>query len=184
MKKLLLTTVCLATLSLAACEKKGTEPAVEQTTSASETTSTEATTVVANHSNNNIADIQADLLAVETLSNAKAQEATAFQKEVAAVVEKKDSTQLKAVLEKTETYVKQFNDELDALTLKSTEVDALRKKMQDANNLGIELTKESIETKPDSAKITELQNNAMELQKTIMADVTALEAKVKAAHAP
>ena len=107
-----------------------------------------------------------------------------FQKEVAAVVEKKDSIQLKAVLEKTETYVKQFNDELDALTLKSTEVDALRKKMQDANNLGIELTKESIETKPDSAKITELQNKAMELQKTIMADVTALEAKDKAAHAP
>ncbi|WP_228267844.1 hypothetical protein [Acinetobacter sp. TUM15064] len=63
-------------------------------------------------------------------------------------------------------------------------MDALRKKMQDANNLGIELTKESIETKPDSAKITELQNKAMELQKTIMADVTALEAKVKAAHAP
>jgi hypothetical protein len=47
------------------------------------------------------------------------------------------------MVEKTETYVKQFNDELDALTLKSAEVDALREKMQDANDLGVELTKES-----------------------------------------
>ncbi len=41
------------------------------------------------------------------------------------------------MVEKTETYVKQFNDELDALTLKSAEVDALREKMQDANDLGV-----------------------------------------------
>ncbi|MDH1698723.1 hypothetical protein N5I05_09265 [Acinetobacter johnsonii] len=184
MKKLLLTTVCVATLTLAACEKKGTEPAVEQMTSASEATSTEATTIVANHSNNNIADIQADLLAVQTLSNAKAQEAAAFQKEVSATLEKKDPAQIKAMVEKTETYVKQFNDELDALTLKSAEVDALREKMQDANDLGVELTKESTKTTPDSAKITELQNKATELQKSIIADVTALEAKVKAAPAP
>ena len=55
--------------------------------------------------------------------------------------------------------------------------------MQDANDLGVELTKESTKTKPDSAKITELQNKAAELQKSIIADVTALEAKVKAAPA-
>ncbi len=51
----------------------------------------EATTIVANHSNNNIADIQADLLAVQTLSNAKAQEAAAFQKEVSATLREKGS---------------------------------------------------------------------------------------------
>ncbi|USI86056.1 hypothetical protein LZ086_12265 [Acinetobacter johnsonii] len=80
--------------------KKGTEPAVEQTTSASEATSTEATTIVANHSNNNIADIQADLLAVQTLSNAKAQEAAAFQKEVSATLEKRIPLKLKQWLKK------------------------------------------------------------------------------------
>ncbi len=55
--------------------------------------------------------------------------------------------------------------------------------MQDANDLGVELTKESTDATPDSAKITELQNKATELQKSIIADVTALEAKVKAAPA-
>ncbi len=55
--------------------------------------------------------------------------------------------------------------------------------MQDANDLGVELTKESTKTTPESAKITELQNKATELQKSIIVDVTALEAKVKAAPA-
>ena len=58
-------------------------------------TSTEATTIVANHSNNNIADIQADLLAVQTLSNAKAQEAAAFQKKWSATLEKRIPLKLK-----------------------------------------------------------------------------------------
>ena len=183
MKKLLLTTVCMATLTLAACEKKATETAVEQAATSSEAASTSATTIVADHSQNNVTDIQADLMAVQTLSNAKAQEAAEFQKEVTTALQQKDASQIKAMVDKTETYVDQFNDELDALTLKSEEVDALREKIKDANDLGVELTKESTEAKPDTAKITELQTKATELQKAIVADVAALEAKVKAAPA-
>lgn len=183
MKKLLLTTVCMATLTLAACEKKGTEPAVDQTTAASEVSSKQANAMAVQQSSNNVADIQADLLAVQTLSSSKAQEAVEFQKEVSATLEKKDPKQIQVMVKKTEDYVKAFNQELDALTLKSTEVNAIRKKMQEANNLGIELTKESTRSTPDTNKIGKLQTQAAELQQSIIQDVNTLEAKTKAAPA-
>lgn len=80
------------------------------------------------------------------------------------------------------TYIANFNRDLDALALKSTELDKVREKIKESNNLGIELSEESIAEKPDMKKIDELRNGAMQLQKELVADMQALENKVKTAQ--
>ena len=55
---------------------------------------------------------------------------------------------------------------LKAVT-KSQEVHELRNKFIHSNELGLELTKLSTEAKPDEAKIKELQQQVMDVQKRL-----------------
>ena len=80
-----------------------------------------------------------------------------------------------------EKYVDSFNDDLEALKLKSTEANGLRDKMKDSNELGLELAEAGVETKPDMNKVNELQKKAVDLQQSILTDMQALQAKIKAA---
>ena len=92
MKKLILASLCAVALGLTACEKKPND--------AETTTSTTAATTVTALTNGVDADIRADLDKIQTLSNAKAQEALKFQNDVMQAAQKGDKAALDAVVEK------------------------------------------------------------------------------------
>ncbi len=173
MKKLILASLCAVALGLTACEKKPND--AETTTS----TTTAATTVTA-LSNGVDADIRADLDKIQTLSNAKAQEALKFQNDVMQAAQKGDKAALDAVVDSMDKYVDSFNDELEALDLKSAEADSIRDKMKESNDLGLDLAEAGVETPPNMEKITELQKKATELQQSLLQEMQTLQTKVTA----
>ncbi len=172
MKKLLIASLCMTAFTLTACDKKTNDSTTVQPEAQAPATMTAL-------SNNVVADIKSDLEQIETLSNTKAQEALSFQTEVTQAAQNSDKKALEAVVDKMEKYVDSFNHDLEALKLKSNEADALRDKMKDSNDLGLELAEAGVETKPDMNKVTELQKKAVELQQSILTDMQALQAKVK-----
>lgn len=175
MKKLLIASLCITTFALTACDKKN---ANEITSNTSESTNTAAMTSL---SNNVLPDIKADLVQLETLSNTKAQEALSFQTEVSQAAQSGDPKALEAVVTKMDKYMDEFNDELDALKLKSTEAANLREKMKDSNELGLELAEEGIKKTPNMEKINELQKKGVDLQQSILKDMQDLQSKVNTA---
>ena len=182
MKKRLLASLCFATLALTACDKKTNEaPASSSTTSSAVSTpaSTQPATVAL--SSNNAADIKNDLNQIETLSTSRTQEASALQNKANEAAQKGDKTSLNTIVAEMKTYIGRFNQDLDALNLKSSEVDALRKKIKESNNVGVEFSEASIANTPDKKKITELQNRVAALQKELVSETQALQNKAKTA---
>ncbi|OTG85122.1 hypothetical protein [Acinetobacter sp. ANC 4648] len=167
MKKLLLASLCIASVALTACDKKPNE-----STSGSTTTSEKT---IASLSTNNATDIKSDLAQIQTLSTSKAKELIDFQTEMMQAVQKKDKNALTAVFDKMKVYIEAFNKDLDNLTLKSTEAEALREKMKESNKLSLELTEASTANPPDMNKLTELQKKASEIQKSLLADMQKLQ---------
>lgn len=173
MKKILIASLCLSALGLTACDKKTNETA----TTAQTTTPTVATTTAA-LSQGVTEDIRTDLDQIHTLSNAKAQEALKFQNDVMQAAQKEDKAALDAVVDSMEKYVDDFNDELEALKLKSSEADSIRDKMKASNELGLDLAEAGIETPVDMNKITELQKKATELQQSLLQEMQTLQTQV------
>lgn len=174
MKKLLIAALCLTTFTLTACDKK---PADVETTK----TETTIATPVSALSSNVPADIKTDLEQLQTLSNAKAQEALSFQADLTQAAQTGEKKTLDAVVDKMDTYVDHFNDELDALKLKSSEATTLREKMKESNDIGLDLAEEGIKAQPDMNKINELQKKAIDHQQSILKDIQDLQSKIKAA---
>lgn len=87
-------------------------------------------------------------------------------------------TAVKDVIGNLKTFMESFNTELAALKIQSTEVDAVRKKMIEANQHNLELSENATSANPDADKITELTNKSTELQKELIADMTSLKAKI------
>ncbi|MFH7765972.1 hypothetical protein [Acinetobacter sp. BSP-28] len=180
MKTPLLASLCVATLALTACDKKPNEaPASSAATSASPTSTQPATAAL---STNNIKDIKNDLIEIQTLSQNRSKEALDLQNKANQAAQKNDKAALNTIIAEMKTYIANFNQDLDALALKSTELDKVREKIKESNNLGIELSEESIAEKPDMKKIAELRDQATQLQKELVADMQALENKVKTAQ--
>lgn len=180
MKTPLLASLCVATLALTACDKKPNEaPASSAATTSSPATTQPATVAL---STNNLKDIKNDLVEIQTLSNNRSKEALDLQDKANQAAQKGDKASLRTTVAEMKTYIANFNRDLDALALKSTELDKVREKIKESNNLGIELSEESIAEKPDMKKIDELRNRAMQLQKELVADMQALENKVKTAQ--
>ena len=173
MKKLILASLFAVALGLTACEK---EPNDAETT----TSTTTAPTTVTALTNGVDADIRADLDKIQTLSNAKAQEALKFQNDVMQAAQKGDKAALDAVVDSMDKYVDSFNDELEALDLKSSEADSIRDKMKESNDLGLDLAEAGVETPPNMEKITELQKKATELQRSLLQEMQTLQTKVTA----
>lgn len=173
MKKLIIASLCATALGLTACDKKQNE---------AETTSTTANApaVIAALSHGVDADIRADLDKIQTLSNAKAQEALKFQNDVMQAAQQGDKAALDAVVKSMDQYVDRFNDELEALQLKSSEADSIRDKMKESNDLGLDLAEAGVETPPNMEKITELQKKATELQQALLQEMQTLQNKVTA----
>lgn len=174
MKKLFITTLCLTAFTLTACDKK---PADSTTTKAEANVSAPATSL----SNNVATDIKSDLEQLQTLSNTKAQEALSFQSDLTQAAQTGEKKALEAVVDKMDTYVDGFNDDLDTLKLKSSEAVNLRDKMKESNKIGLDLAEAGIDTTPDMNKITELQKQAIDLQQSILKDMQDLQTKAKTA---
>lgn len=179
MKKLLLATLCASVFALTACDKKpaDTTSGTDNKPAATVTESKPAVSL----STNNIADIKSDLTAIQTISTEKSKEALNFQTEVMQASQKNDKEALKGIVDKMKTYVESFNKDLDNLALKSSEVVSVRDKMKEANKLGVEMSEAGISGAPDPQKIMELQKKGTELQKSLMTEMQALQAKVNAA---
>ena len=174
MKNLFITTLCLTAFTLTACDKK---PA-DSTTAKAETN---VSAPAASLSNNIAADIKSDLEQLQTLSNTKAQEALSFQSDLTQAAQTGEKKALEAVVDKMDTYVDGFNDDLDTLKLKSSEAVNLRDKMKESNKIGLDLAEAGIDTMPDMNKITELQKQAIDLQQSILKDMQDLQTKAKTA---
>ncbi|NHB59350.1 hypothetical protein [Acinetobacter shaoyimingii] len=172
MKKLLIASLCMTALTLTACDKKNSDAT---TSNHSNTTSAPASISL---SKDNVADIKNDLTQLQTLSNAKSQEALKFQDEANKAAEQGKAPELTAVVNKMESFVVSFNKDLDALPIKSKEADSIRSKMKQSNDLGLELAKASIKTPPDMDKINALQKKAVDLQQELMTEMQTLEVKV------
>ena len=185
MKKLLLTTLCVSAVALTACDKKPAD------TSSTGSDTKPATTITANTENkpvtpstslsqNNIADIKSDLTAIQTVSTNKSKEALSFQTEISQAAKTGDKNALKGIVEKMKTYVESFNNDLDALTIKSAEVASVRDKMKESNKLGVEMSELGLSGSADSQKVMEIQKKGIALQQSLMTEVQALQAKVNA----
>ena len=181
MKKRLLASLCFAAMALTACDKKPNEAPASSSTSPAVTPPASTQPATAALSSNNAADIKNDLKQIETLSNSRAKEASALQNKANEAAQKSDKASLNAIVADMKTYIARFNQDLDALKLKSSELDAVRDKIKESNNIGIELSEASIANTPDSKKITELQNRATQLQKELVTEMQALQTKAKTA---
>lgn len=176
MKKLLLASLCMASVALTACDKKPNEAATTSTDN--QPVATQATVSL---SKDVAADIKSDLTQIQTLSTNKAKEALEFQNEVTQAAQKNDKAALEGIVEKMKSYTENFNKELDALTLKSSEVDAVRSKMKEANNLGVELSEAGLKNPPDMNEINALQKKATEMQQALLTEMQTLQNKANAA---
>ena len=181
MKKRLLASLCFAAMALTACDKKPNEAPASSSTSPAATPPASTQPATAALSSNNAADIKNDLKQIETLSNSRAKEASALQNKANEAAQKSDKASLNAIVADMKSYIARFNQDLDALKLKSSELDAVRDKIKESNNIGIELSEASIANTPDSKKITELQNRATKLQKELVTEMQALQTKAKTA---
>ena len=122
MKKSLLASLCVAALALTACDKKTNEAP------ASSATTTQP--VTASLSSNNSADIKSDLDQIQMLSNKNSQEALGLQNKANQAAQKGDKAALTSTVAQMKTYINKFNQELDALKLKSSEVNVVRDKIK------------------------------------------------------
>ena len=167
MKKLLIATLCMSALALTACDKK--------TADTKATTDNAVTTVT--YSNNVTTDMRSDLEQIQSLSNAKAQEALKFQTEIAESAQKGNKDALKDVISNMSSYVESFNKDLDSLPLKSTEGNNIRTKIKDVNSMSVELANASMQSSPDIEKLTALQKKAVELQQSLLKDMQDIQTK-------
>ena len=102
-----------------------------------------------------------------------------MQEKANQAAQKGDKASLNSIVAEMKGYIARFNQDLDALSLKSTELDAVRGKIKESNNIGIELSEASIANTPDTKKITELQNRATALQKELVTEMQALQTKAQ-----
>jgi len=174
MKKLLISTLCVASLALVACDKK---PHDNNASGAG----TATTAPAVQYSTNNNADIKSDLTQVQTLSNTRAQEAVNFQTEIMKSAQTGDQNAVKDTVSKMKSFVEGFNKDLDNLTLKSSEVDNFRNKMKETNTISIEMAEAGLSSPPDMNKITELQKKAADNQKEMLTIMQTLQTKANEA---
>ena len=111
------------------------------------------------------------------MSVKKASEAIDFQSKVTEALSKNDKAALEQVFKDMQAYVEDFNQGLDALDIKSTEAEAIRKLIKEGNILGVDLAQEGMSSKPNIDKINELTKKATETQKELLSQMMAMKQK-------
>lgn len=133
-------------------------------------------------STDNKADIQADIDAVQAFGLAQEKNAESLQAKMESAMKSKNQQELNNVLEDFKIFVAKSNDELNALTLKSTEVNRLREKMIENSLLGLEVSQILFTTpadKVDPAKVQPLQEKAMKAQQELMLISQEIQEKIQ-----
>lgn len=166
MKKLALTLLCSSMLALTACDKKA-----ENAQSKDQAVQTDPSSL----STNNKSDIKADFEAIAQLSTSKSQEALETQKKVESAIEN-DPAAAQNTMADSKKYFTEFNDDLNKLQLKSSEVHEIRTQMINLNKLTFDMMDQSLSANPDANKI-------MEFQKQLESQTAALSAKMQQVEA-
>lgn len=171
MKNLIIATLCASSLLLTACSKSSEKQNTEQSQQVT-------------YSQNNIEHIKTDLTTVETLSNKKAEEGLEFQNEAVKASQSGKDEDIQHVVNKMKTFVEGFNQELNALVIKSSEVNELRVKMIESNNLGLQLAQEGSSKAPNEQKIEQLQTQVTSTQQQMLDIMQKLQAQTGKNTAP
>lgn len=174
MKKLLISTLCVTSLALVACDKKPHD------NNASGAGTTAAAPAV-QYSTNNNADIKSDLTQVQNLLTTRGQEAVDFQTEIMKSAQTGKQDAIKDTIGKMKTFIEGFNKDLDNLTLKSSEVDNYRNKIKENNTISMGIAEAGLSNPPDMNKITELQKKAADNQKEMLSVMQTLQTKANEA---
>ena len=132
MNKKLLPILIVTTFSLTACNE-----------SKQHQTPSDSTTAYKNLSIANLADIKADLDALDQISNKNSQAILNAQDALKAARQNKEVDTIPALLEQLKTHSLAFNTALDATNFKSSEVAALSEKFKQVHLLGVELAQEN-----------------------------------------
>lgn len=162
MKKLLLALLCGTTIVLSACVKKTNSDQVQAA-------------VIQSYSQNNKSDIQQDLLILQNFSDLRAEQSIKLQDQFTGTLASQQSS--KQALQKVEQFFLESDNELDALKIKSTEVDQRRQMLKQINRLTVQLTQESITERPDQKKMEDLHVKLQNLQQQL--DVKRADLKKK-----
>ncbi|WP_372403849.1 hypothetical protein ACDW34_01205 [Acinetobacter piscicola] len=119
-----------------------------------------------------------ELAEIQTLSTNKTKDALAFQDAVIQAAQNHDQIELQALVHKMKKFVEDFNQDLDALTLKSPEANSIRSKIKQINNLGIKLSEEAVKDSPDLDNIKALQAEINELQQLLSTEIIHVQNKI------
>lgn len=93
-------------------------------------------------------------------------------------VQKQDKAAMQEGIKEVSKSTSAFNEELDKLSLKSTEINMFREKLKATNQVTLDMLKEASSEKPDQAKILKLQNESMKMQQELATANRELQTKV------
>ena len=154
----------MTTFSLTACNE-----------SKQHQTPSDSTTAYKNLSIANLADIKADLDALDQISNKNSQAILNAQDALKAARQNKEVDTIPALLEQLKTHSLAFNTALDATNFKSQEGAALREKFKQVHLLGVELAQENTKSPPQMQRITALEAEISVIQQSSISEMRALQ---------
>lgn len=164
MKPLLIACLCLIPWLTSAC-KPSTQNMLQQSSL----------------SHNQAVDIQNDISRLHNLSQRQNQESAIFQQEALPAIRSGNSLQIAQIIEDMQQRVHKFNSELENLLLSSAEVDSIRKKMMQSNQLSLQLAQQGAAKRPDTQKIIQLQQEIEQNQQQISHLTQNAQAKISQA---
>ena len=164
MNKKWLPILIMTTFSLTACNE-----------SKQHQTPSDSTTAYKNLSTANLADIKADLDALDQISNKNSQAILNTQDALNAARQNKEVDTIPALLEQLKTHSLVFNTALDATKFKSSEVAALSEKFKQVHLLGVELAQENTKSPPQMQRITALEAEISVIQQSSISEMRALQ---------
>lgn len=163
MKKLLLVLLFGTMAVLSACDKKikadHDQAAVTQI-----------------YSQNNLEDIQQDLVILQKYSDLRAEQSIEIQNRFSSILANQQSGG--QALQEIQSFFLESNKGLDALKIKSTEVEQRRQMLKQINILTIQLTQEAIEQHPDQKKMEDIQVKLQDLKQQLIKNHFELEKKL------
>lgn len=174
MQKLFITPLCLVILSFGGCDQQQT----------SEKTKAITTAATAALSHNNIADMTADIAALQSIQSLQATDHIDFRNDLLNVKNQGDQQAIKKHYAQMQAFVQQYDKELNQLSLKSAEADQFRTQLKAFNQLALRYSKLEIQERPDEKTLTELQTQIETSQQQLSSSYSQIEQKVSAAGKP
>lgn len=170
MQKRLITSLCFITLSLSGCNKPQIPETQQHTTS-------ETPQVL---SQNNIADLTADIAALQSLQSLQGVENIDFINDLLNIKKQDNQASLKKDDTQMQSFIQQYDQELNQLTLTSLEADQFRAQLKIFNQLALQLSALKLQEKPDKKTLIELKNKIIKTQKELSSQYSQMEQKISA----